>query len=469
MTVQSWKIMVAIPLGVSNYIRMHGKSAPILMQNLYTEKDPSNLVDGLVRLQRPALDLFTTLDNGPIGGVFQQAGTFNGDYIVVTGGAVYRLTQNGVATLLGSIGTAARCIIAGSADRVIIATGGVPYSTDGVTMTAIVMPSGENVTSVEFLNNYFILTVAETQRYFYIAPGETNPDALSFAPAEHAPDDISVCKRLGDELWFFGDASTEVHIPTGVSDLPFKRISGRLYDTGTANRYTLAATDNSLFWVGTDWKVYRAAASPQRISDHGIEEALRRNGRNDNLSAWAFAIDGHTFYCLTIGDIGTFVHDAENPGSWLHWYTYGRDTWRAWIGTPGHSAPVLCGDDTNGKLYLLDPTLNEDDGVTMVRQVVGGVQVLGKPVRCDSVVLYGAVGWTENVDEEPFVEINFSDNQGASVDGPWIQMSMGRQGDYNAVMSAWQLGMISPPGRIFYWRCTHDVNFRASFARLNEI
>lgn len=463
--------MVAIPLGVSNYVRRLGRSAPILLKNMYVEKDPANLVDGTIRQQRPALSLFTTLDAGRISGIFQQPGSFNGDYFICTGGSLYRVTYPaGVATLLGIVGTDARCIMAASKSMLVIATGSVPYRytvTGG--LEVIVMPDGVNVTSVEFLNNYFILTIAESQRYYWIAPEGEDPDALSFASAENSPDDTSVCKRLGDELWFFGEGrSTEVHIATGVSDLPFKRVGGRLYDIGCANRHTVAGTDNSLFWVGTDNKVHRADATPKRISDHSIEEALRRNNSNANLSAWSFQTDGHTFYVLTIGSIGTFAYDVESD-TWYHWNTYTRETWRAWIGTSGNGAPVLCGDDTNGKVYTLDPTLNEDDGVQMERIVVGGVQVIGKPVRCDSVVIYGSVGWVDDPEAEPSLEINWSDDQGGGIDGPWMQMSMGGQGDRQIEMSARQLGLINPPGRLFYFRCTEDVNLRLSFARMNEI
>ncbi len=462
--------MTAVPLGVSNYVRQLGRLAPILLQNMYVEKSPENLVDGAVRMQRPALSLYTTLDAGNIGGIFQQPGTFNGDYLVLTGGSVYRLRYPvAVSTLLGTVGTDARCTIAASGNRAVIATGSVPYSTDGVTCVPIAMPDSINVSSVEYINGYFILTAADSQRYYWIAPGETDPNALSFTSAEHSPDDISIVKRLGDELWFFGQGrSTEVHIPTGVSTLPFKRVAGRLYDVGCANRHTLTGTDNSLFWVGTDGKVYRADATPKRISDHSVEEALRRNNDNTNLSAWAFASDGHTFYVLTIGSIGTFAYDVETS-TWAHWYTYGRDTWRAWIGTAGNAAPVLCGDDTNGKVYLLDPTLNQDDGEQIVRVVVGGVQVIGKPVRCDSVVMYGSVGWVGSASATPSLEINWSDDQGGDVDGPWMQMSMGGQGDRQIEMSARQLGLINPPGRLFYFRCTEDVNLRLSFCRMNEI
>lgn len=457
--------MTAIPLGVGHYVRQLGRTPPILVVNMYAEKDPSNLVDGLVRLQRPGLVLFTTLGSGPINGVFQQPGTFNGDYLVVSGPTLFRLTQAGVSTVIGSVGLSARVSIAASATRAVIATGAAAYSTDGVTLTPIVMPDGRPVSSVAYMNGYFILTQSNSQRFYWIAPGETDPDALSFASAENSPDNISAVKRLFDELWFFGEgSSTEVFQATGSADLPFRRIQGRLYEVGCSNRDTIASLDNTLFWAGGDNKVYRGANNPERISDHAIEEALRLS---EPSGGWAFSIDGHAFYTLRIGSTATFVFDVENA-TWYHWKTYGRETWRAYIGTNGSGAPILAGDDQTGILYTLDPFRSNDNGTIIVRQIAGGVAVVGKPVRCDSVVVQCSTGWAD-VDQEPVMEINWTDGASQVFDGAWMPMSLGRQGDYIYETSVRQLGLINPPGRIFHLRMSDDASWRLSTARMNEL
>jgi hypothetical protein len=85
--------MTAVPLGLSNYVRKAGGTPQIVLNNMFVESDPSNLVDQHVRLQRPGLTVFATLDEGPVRGVFKQLGTFNGDFLVVAGTSLYRVTE----------------------------------------------------------------------------------------------------------------------------------------------------------------------------------------------------------------------------------------------------------------------------------------------------------------------------------------------------------------------------------------
>jgi len=190
------------------------------------------------------------------------------------------------------------------------------------------------ISSAAYINGYFLLTVTNSQHFFWLAPGDVNPDPLNFASAENAPDNIAGARRQYDEVWFLGDSSTEVWQTTGDLDAPFQRIAGRLYDKGCVNADTIASTDNTIFWVGNDLIAYRGDAQPVRISDHGIEEKLRLQASGD-YSAWSFALDGHTFYALRIGTLGTFVFDVENPQGWLHWKSYGSETWRAPLRRPG--------------------------------------------------------------------------------------------------------------------------------------
>lgn len=463
--------MTAVPLGVSNYVRQIGKTPPILLINMFVEKDPSNLVDGLVRLQRPGLAPFATVGSGPCRGMFRQAGTFLGDWLVVSSSSLYRVNSLGTATLLLlSFPGTDRCTFAASATRALIATGGTCYSTDGVTAVAVVMPGGESVSSVAYINGYFILTVAGAQKFFWIPPGGVDPAALDFASAENSPDNIIAVRRQYDELWFFGEASTEVWQTTGDTNAPFQRISGRLYDKGVINGATITTTDNTIFWVGSDLVAYRGDVQPVRISDHSIEEKLRLEA-SGGYSAWSFALDGHTFYCLRIGALGTFVFDVENPQGWLHWKSYGKETWRAHIGgAAGERAQIIAGDDTTGNLWSLDLTRSNDNGVALVREVMGGTSVQGKPQHCNNFEVFAATGWAPEtgVSSEPMLELNWYDDDGEVLSGPWIELSLGTTGQYRNRMIAYQLGLMEPPGRLWHLRMSQDVSLRISYAKMNE-
>lgn len=463
--------MSAVSLGLSNYVRTLGKTPPILLINMFLEKDPSNQIDGLVRLQRPGLAPFATIGSGPSRGTFRQLGTFGGDWLAVSATSLYRVTTAAATALLGTIAGSTRVTFAASATRALIATGGVCYSTDGTTVTAIMMPAGENVSSVAYINDYFILTVKGAQRFFWLAPGDVNPGALNFASVANAPDNIAGVRRLYDELWFLGDASIEVWQTTGDVNAPFQRIAGRLYDKGTVNADTIASTDNTLFWVGSDLIPYRGEGQPIRIGDHSIEEAIRLAG-GANCSAWTFALDGHTFYVLRVGTLGTFIYDVENPSGWARWKSYGSEVWRAHCGgQAGEVAQVLAGDDTTNNLWLLDPTRSNDNGVAMVREIMGGVPMpFGRGEPCKSFEVFVATGWAPETGAaaNPVIELNWYDDGGEVLSGPWIPLSLGTTGQYGERLVAYQLGMINPPGRLFHLRCSDDVLLRISYARIND-
>lgn len=460
--------MTAVPLGLSNYIRNLGGTPPIVLSNLFTESDKSNLVDGTVHLQRPGLVLDQILDDSPVTGVFCQVGTFNGDFIIVAGSSVYRYDRHTV-TRLGTISADGLVQFACSDSRVLIATGSTCYSTDGVTVTTVSMPDGEDVQSVAFINGYFILTVFRSDRFFWIAPGQTDPDALSFASAENSPDGIEAVAHIGDELWFFGVGdSTEVWIPTGQANLPFQRVEGRLYNKGCFERNTVAKLDNTLFWMGSDRIVYRGDSVPIRISDNSIEELIYSVNSKD-LSAWVFAFQGHTFYCLSLGQLGTRVYDVSTQ-TWVQFATYGRDCWDARVGATGRGGFILTGNDISGRLFTLDPTVSNDHGRPMVREVMGGVAVLGNPVPCGSVSLYVATGRASANPpaDDPVMQMRYSDS-GGNIWSAWRNMRLGKRGEYGSgVIGITRLGTMRPPGRLFHFRVSEEVLCRISWCRVNE-
>jgi hypothetical protein len=457
--------VTAISLALSDYVRGIAKTRPILLRNMYVEKDPGNQVDGLVRLQRPVLALFATLPESISRGAFRHAGVFGGDYLCVYGASLYRVTAAGAITTLGAISGSGRVIFAASPARVLIATGGTCYSTDGASVTAIAMPDGQPVSSVAFIDAYFILTVTGTARFYWLAPGDTDPDALNFATVENSPGFLQICIRLQDELWFIKEQSLEVWQVTGDLDAPFIRIGGRLYERGTANRFTAAVLDNALFWVGDDLIVYRGEGGPKRVSDHSIEERLREAGPSA-LEAFLFASDGHTFFALRIGTLGTFIYDVEN-GNWAHWSSYGREVWRA-NAAAQDGGTILCGDDVSGALWRLDATLSHDHDAPLERILYGGVAVVGPVQRCNVVRLFCSTGTTLDTAAEPVAELNWCDDDSGDFDDPWMPMSLGRQGDRTIYVEARQLGVMYAPGRLFAFRMTDDAQWRVSYARLNE-
>lgn len=463
--------MPPVPLGMTTYRRRGARTAEVAMINVLLEKDPTNQIDGLVRFQRPALSSFANLGANPVRQVFRRRGVVGSLYYAVSGTSLYSITTDGVTANLGTIAGTDIPIMDGSASRLIVVSSGVAYSWDGSSLTTIVMPDIDGVpsfvSSVIYIAGYFILTVADSQHFFWLAPGDTNPDPLNFASCENSPDNIVRVARLLDEPWFFGQQTTEVFQLTGDLNAPFQPIGGRLYEKGCINKDTVSTLDNTLFWVGNDMMAYRADVTPMRISDHSMEERLRVAGP-DNLRAWAFQVDGHSIYCLRCGSLGSFIFDVEFQ-NWPRFKSYGQETWRAHVGCQVDGQTVVAGDDATGTLWLLDSDASNDNGDPLERVVTGGVPVIGRPVKNSSFGVRVAIGWAPitGAASDPLVQLRFSDD-GGNIWSSWLEMPLGLQGQYLTEVVWRQLGLMQEPGRIFQLRMTDDAIFRISYARFNE-
>jgi hypothetical protein len=449
--------MPALPLGTGETHRKLGKLPRLHQRNVLLEKDPSNGVDNLVWLQRPGLSPIVSIGDGPINGVWQQAGTFNGDALVVSGATLARLAESGAATTLGTIGPT-RVQVAASATRAIIVSGTAAYSTDGVTVTTVAMPDGSAVGSVAYLDGYFFLSVAGGQRVYFIEPGEIAPDGLAFFEAERKPDPIVTLGVLGDELWLIGSQSEEVWAPSGDPDAPVQRLSARAYQNGCANRDTLVDLNGILAWVSSDFEVIVSRGAPEAVSNPAIVEHLREADAT-TMRAWTYALDGHLLYVLTT-DSDTLVYDFSTR-LWSRFSSEDSEVWRAHLG-----AGLLAGDSQSGAVWRLDPQRSNDDGLTFARELSGGVEIVGVPERCNSVAMRAAVGRAP-VGVSPIVEMCWSDDEGVTWSA-WRPRSLGLTGQFRTPLVWRKLGMMKRPGRLFRFRMTDDAIFRLSHVTYNE-
>lgn len=459
--------MAGIPLGTGSYRRRGARTAEVSLINCLVEKDPTNLIDGKVFIQRPGLADFANVGPGPIRGVFRKLGVLFSLYYVVSGSSLYSVTTSGIAAYLGAIPGDGLVTIAGNETRLLICDNALVYSWNGTAMTTINMPADEDVSSLEYISGYFLLCVADSDKVFWLAPGDVDPDPLSFFNVESAPDNNVAVKRLLDEVWFFGQQTIQPFQQTANIDAPFQPIIGRVYEKGCANKSTIAELDNTLYWVGSDLVVYRAETVPIRISDHSLEERLQEAG-SDDLRAWAFTMNGHSLYLLRCGDDSTFAHDVEN-GNWPRWKSYEQDTFRAHLGTQVAGDLVIAGDDAEGKLWRFDPSISNDDGIVLERELTGGLAIVGQPQKCSSVYLAAATGWAPITGTAilPKIFMRYSDD-GGNLWSSWIEVDLGLQGKYPTIAVWRRLGLMRAPARIFTFRQTDDTVFRVHYARANE-
>lgn len=150
------------------------------------------------------------------------------------------------------------------------------------------MPGGVTPGSITQVSSYVLVSVAGTQEFFWINPGETTIDPLNFASKESSPDPIVMMREVGDQVLIMGAKSTENWYATGNIASPFAPIEGRVYARGVVTG-TPVVVDDGVVLVGDDGRVYSIGFQPgdstdtawgvNRISNNGIEERIRYQTR----------------------------------------------------------------------------------------------------------------------------------------------------------------------------------------------
>jgi hypothetical protein len=471
--------MGGILLGQASYDRA---GLPRLsLKNLFYEKSPANLEDQVALLPRPRLRLFGTAGTGPINGLYRKGGVMatagnSGKIIALSGDQLYRVDQNsGGATLIGTVegpSSSSRMSAEGDENVVVLARGNKAYTTNGTSLAEIAFPDDFGVYAVDTLNSYFLFA-SDLGRFYWSAIGGTTVDALDYATAESQPDVLLTLKVVGDELWLFGRLSIEVWQPTGSLDLPFQRITGRIFGIGitardTAQKINVNGVDK-VVWVGTDRRVYWTNPNPERLSPPWLEAKLARStvSLTDNtLNPYAIidSWDGHDFYTLHIPGEGSFVCDLST-GEWDERTSYGRPYFRGATSAVGVNAQPLLGDDATGAIWEMVDTRTTDDADPVVFEFTGLLEVTGPPVRCNNISLDVQAGGTDDPEADPMMQLEVSDDMGEVFDDLGAQ-PLGRQGERNTRLMWTRCGKLHRPGRVHRWRTTQPVTIRK--AKYNE-
>lgn len=159
------------------------------------------------------------------------------------------------------------------------------------TIHGIAMPNGDPAGSCCTLNEFILVAKEGSNKFYFIQPGEIVMDALQFMTKESAPDAIVKLLAAGDVFLALGLSSSETWYATGDAAIPFAPLQGRTLPRGIMPGSAVLLEDAVLL-VGSDGIVYRVAGSNYgagqyeataiaRVSNHGIEEKIRRQLRRE--------------------------------------------------------------------------------------------------------------------------------------------------------------------------------------------
>lgn len=142
--------------------------------------------------------------------------------------------------------------------------------------------AGESPLAVASVSSYVLVSVAQTQKAYFLNPGEVTIDPLNYFEKESNPDNIVDMHAVGDQVVISGNGSTENWYATGDINAPFAPQLGRVYRRGALTGTPVVVRD-SVILVGDDGVVYEigyqfgqeAQWGVKRVSTNGIEERIR--------------------------------------------------------------------------------------------------------------------------------------------------------------------------------------------------
>ena len=329
---------------------------------------------------------------------------------ILVGGSGYVSGDAVVFSAPGGSGTTATgtLILSGTAIvGITITSGGSGYSSPpsvsvttstGVGFSATCLlnafPSGPLCPGAVYLDSYIIVGTVAGRIYNSDVGNPKIWDALSYLTAESEPDNlVGISKHLNYVIGY-GQYSTEFFYDIGnATASPLAVASPYKLEIGAANGDSIVQFDQTVIFLGTSVTtgpvIYLLdGTSPTRISNGYIDRILQQSNLNQ-IRAFAFKTNGHTFYVLTLHESNiTLVYDLSEKmwNQWTQWApdsttgVYGEQYFRPSFAA-GYNLKTFVIDDDNGLFYELTPQSYSDGTVPIYYRTVTDIMDSGSTKR----------------------------------------------------------------------------------------
>jgi hypothetical protein len=408
-------------------------------------------IDGrLIASRRPGLTAFASLGTGAsVNGIFFWKR--KGFSLAVSDQKVFKITQSGIVTQIGTIAGTRRVTFAEfrtPTNVVLMAAGARIYSTDGATVT--VLADEDAPTAVSFVRSFDQYALANeigTDLLHF-------SDALTFDPGDWAgdvisvegkPDDLVAVVTGFDEIGLFGPQSVERYYNDGVT--PFVVIPGGSVEYGTIAPYSVKLIDNSYFYLSNERRLVRLSGSQPQVISQPVDSLFHGIDVVSDAIADHIIENGRGLYVLTFPTANrTIVYDYINNlwlGDWSTWNTStaSYDRWQGnYVEFVDDWNKTLVGG-LNGEILVLDKKSNQDNTGIMRTSFISG-NLGGNDhewIFPSELRLLLKRGYGKQGEDAPEINIRYRDNGSLT----WSNIkteSMGKVGEYEFEVKFRRLG-----------------------------
>lgn len=258
--------------------------------------------------------------------------------------------------------------------------------------------------------------------------------------------------RNGNNIYFHIDGALIATVDatgatfdfSGGASPVFQMLGGA--SIGASGERSFAGTLGEVRWTAS--ALYSSASYTP--PDPSAPDAASSASEEFRLRAWGFELDGHEFYVLRLGQIGTFVYD-RNTGQWSEWRTGADGNWDAAVGGNWNSY-VIAGALDDSYLWSISPEQSLDSvgvvfgGAAIIRTVTGITTIRGRDrQRVGAVRVTASVGATDI--SGATMSLRFSDDGGVTFSS-LITIAMSATDTYQDLAFR-SLGSMRSPGRVF--------------------
>lgn len=434
--------------------------------NCFAERAPPEGKAPITVMRTPGTVLACTLGNNGGRGIY----AWNDTLYAVDGTTLWKITSGHVASSVGTVSGASLVSWAVNPTQLVINASPDSYYTDGTTVTQVTDAdyTSRGGASAISIDGYILFREPNTGRFFCSDLNDAaSYDALNFSTAEGFPDNVIGMIADHRQAVIVGANSIELWYNAGASGFPFARDSNGFIELGCAAGASIAKADNSIYWLASDLTIRRLSGlTPIRISQHGVEQAIRGYDVKSDAVGMSYTQDGHIFYVITFPTAGhTWVFDATTK-EWHERESYTLTRWRP-------CAMAFCygrtyvQDYETGKIGYLDPDTYDEYGSLMRSSFTfaNGAYNNGKRTFHSmlEVMAETGVGLTTGQGSAPEIMLEISDDGGRT----WRSApnkSLGAIGRYRDKVRWWRLG--SSRDRIYRCSVSDPIKLTISDAAL---
>lgn len=347
--------------------------------NMYLEEDKDQGKHNVTAYPTPG----KTVWNNESGSVVRGGINHEGVAYFVVDDTFYSYDSSGVRTSKGTLSTSTgRVQLASIPNQIEIIDDTNIYNYSSLTGTFTTVSDADKPVNPIVLaaqDNFFLFGVQDSDVISGcdIADG-TSFNALSFATKNGDGDYVNGLISNKRNVHVLGTQVSEIWYNSGASTFSFESLDlGAIFHYGCAARHSVARGKDNIFYLGQSEKggycvLTMDQYKPVEISSRAISYQLSLMTSVSDAFGYCYRQLGHEFYVLTFPtDAKTFMYDTST-GLWseLQSYvsgSYTRDISNCHVYAYGKN---LVGDYASGKIFYLDPTVYQENGVQILRRIV---------------------------------------------------------------------------------------------------